>query len=305
MDEQDFPRCFDTLQRIGESFRSSVYAFVLIYGALLLWTLNNYIFPAQQNRIGAMELQTARLASCLHLSDRVDLPACRDLLSHSAYHDAVADKEVPWSNDKALIAELQQLDMDMRKRGLGDQIARSASTADFQVPLVGIITDRSWLWLVSCTIGLFFYQILKDQLTNFCRLFEFIAVRVHDNPARRILLSTTQVITSSGITVDGRRSWTKRASMVVILALPLVIGLFQLYDYYWLLIANTGSHPTLVFTWPFRLVVNGDFWHEPEGSYGGPIALIVFAIELRIFWGITKLLTKLARMHDAILPERG
>src|SRR5689334_6410812 len=65
MTNEEFKQCFDVLQRSGEGARSTVYGFVLIYGALLLWALNAVIYPAEQQRLGQVTENAAVVISCL------------------------------------------------------------------------------------------------------------------------------------------------------------------------------------------------------------------------------------------------
>ena len=60
MDDGYFKHCLDSLQKSGETARSTIYTFVLVYGALLLWALNTVVWPAEQQRFGQIkgEVQT-------------------------------------------------------------------------------------------------------------------------------------------------------------------------------------------------------------------------------------------------------
>src|SRR5690348_16305670 len=58
-------QAFAVLQKIAEAFRSSVYGFVLVYGALLLWAVNSFIYPAELQRLGQIRRMAALTLFCI------------------------------------------------------------------------------------------------------------------------------------------------------------------------------------------------------------------------------------------------
>src|SRR5690349_15781398 len=73
MKMEDFKQCFDVLMRISENARTTIYTFILIYGALLLWTANAVIYPGEQHRLGRVLQANAEVIKCLALQSYGEL----------------------------------------------------------------------------------------------------------------------------------------------------------------------------------------------------------------------------------------
>ncbi|HTQ72154.1 MAG TPA: hypothetical protein VMH92_11760 [Acidocella sp.] len=301
MDDPEFSRCFDVLQKSGENFRSNIYGFVLIYGALLIWSLNAYVYPAEQNRIQPLQTDEVNIIKCLQETDSEvdnDKNCKKELAEHSIYFNT----NHLIKNDKSGLSEedLKKIDIDIYSGRLKRQHDKAAEIAEFHIPIAGIVSDRSWLWLINCTIGLFFYQIFRDQLTNIHRLLSFLASRTNGSATNRILLLTVQVVTSSGITLGGRRNHTKLPIIGFILLLPIFCSVLSIYDWHYF-IFNLSSDKESVkkILW---INVNSHFLQEPE-FYGGFFAFFVLLFELRLFTDIIRLLYKLFRLNETIQQE--
>jgi hypothetical protein len=311
--DPDFGKCFDTLQRSAENFRSTLYAFVLIYGALLMWTLNAYVYPAEQNRLGMLQQQAAEFIRCLQQAEELaplltqnDLErhtanwqqlgeTCRERLPATLYFtERLGRGSNAQGNSKVSDADIQKADLSLYTNQVSIQQQKAAEIAEFHVPFVGIVSDRSWLWLVNCTLGLFFYQLIKDQLANLHRLLQFLAARIENNPARQVLLATSQVITSTSITLRGQHSRVKTPIIAGVLAMPIVAAIFLIGDWLYLLLRPDPTPVSVLW-----ISLSRTFLHEPE-AYGGLVAIAVLFLELLLYTQIVRQVRRLMRLHDHI-----
>ena len=353
--DDGFDKCFDALQRSSDNFRSGIYIFVLVFGGLLMWSLNAYLYPAEQNRIGHLKDGAVQAMQCIQQGTNVKsnvsredvltgqrswleatqaFPECRDYLANSLYFLSAR----PERNDKAAAtgatkssAEWEQtspplrgrmlglpisaaasgpedlrlkaldIDIDILKTQIENQHARAAGISQFNVPLLGLVSDRSWLWLISCTLGLFFYQVIVSQLSNMHRLLDYLATRINSEP-RRLLLATNQVLTASNETAGGTGNIIAWVIMRTILAMPLIaLGLLFIDWHYLLFTVEVGKDPGHA---PALGTINASFLHDPE-FIGGLVAMVVAIIEVTVLLRIYRLMNELGALHRKIeQPDR-
>ena len=332
MDEDaDFGKCFDVLQRIGESARSTLYAFVLIFGALLLWALNAVVYPAEQQRLGQVKLKQAEMIECLIASETPgNAPEeCAGILK-----DTSLDYQVKLDMSKFIARhggkiDLFQIDSSYLQHEIQYQLDKSSEMAQFHVPIIGISSDRTWLWLVNLTLGPLFYYILKDTLSNMTYLLGNLYEKFSDKKNWMMLLSTTQILSSSTqqITIGKSHigskslsSFVKITMMCLIFFIPIIVSLLLFYDWY-SLVSQKGDVNCLVATLisgvppihkapeknaVIRFICHfgikntySGFFKEPE-FLGGMLTIPLLFFEIVLFSQICKLIKGLSGLHQKI-----
>jgi hypothetical protein len=294
MTNEDFKQCYDVLQKLGDRSQSIIYAFVLIYGALFLWALNAIIYPSEQQRLGQILQKDARVINCLakvESKDTVD-KACSDMLKESSLDYLVKLDPAFGIAPGAKQFDLSKLDSDFMLHELQYQRDRSSQVSQFNVPLLGLTSDRAWLWMVNITLGPLFYFLIRASLANMRFLETMLFERNKDQPVRLILLSVTQVISSSPqkIDVHGRDSGAARPMSVMkfvvlclIFTLPIIVTCLLLYDWFYFSIK----------------VGKPEFQMEPE-FVGGILTVPVLLLEGWLWIQICILLSVLFKTHDNI-----
>ena len=294
MANEDFKQCYDVLQRLGDRSQSIIYAFVLIYGALLLWSLNTIVYPSEQQRLGQILEKDAHIIKCLasfESKGAVDR-ACADTLKISSLDYRVKLDPAFANAPGAKQFDLSKIDSDFILHELQYQRDRSSQVSQFNVPLFGVSSDRAWLWIVNITLGPLFYFLIRASLANFRFLEIMLYERNKDQPIRLLLLSVTQVISSSPQKVDllgrdsgaaGRMSGTKLVVLCSIFTLPIIVSCLLLYDWFY-----------------FSIMVGGPvFRREPE-FIGGILTVPVVMLEGWLWIHICILLSVLFKTHNSI-----
>lgn len=220
-----FDQFFAVLQRSSETARSTIYIFVLIYGAMLYYGANTYIYPMNQHQFINIRDQINKTDGC----DKA--PAGTTCLA-PANAQTVSSK---FNNDfSAHVLDYWQ--------------DKAASDRAFQIPFVGIAPDRNWFWLVNIVLSLVFYVLIRGAFNNHLRLLDYLFDKNRDNRIRMILLGTTQIITSASgsLAPDALRAtlyWSAEfIAILVILLLPIMISCFIVFD--WIDLAVTATHVT-------------------------------------------------------------
>jgi hypothetical protein len=294
MANEDFKQCYDVLQRLGDRSQSIIYAFVLIYGALLLWSLNAIVYPSEQQRLGQILKKDAHIIKCLasfESKDTVDR-ACADTLNESSLDYLVKLDPAFEIAPGAKQFDLSKIDSDFILHELQYQRDRSSQVSQFNVPLFGVTSDRAWLWIVNITLGPLFYFLIRASLANVRFLETMLYERNKDQPVRLLLLSVTQVISSSPQKIDlrgkdsgaaGPMSATKFAVLCVIFTLPMIVSGLLLCDWFYFSI----------------MVGSPEFRREPE-FIGGILTVPVLLLEGWLWIHICILLSVLFETHNGI-----
>ena len=294
MNDEDFKQCYDVLQRLGDSSRTVIYAFVLIYGALLLWALNAIVYPSEQQRLGLIMQKDADIIRCLaSLESKANLDErCADRLRDTSldYRVRLDTVGIPPGTNQF---DLSKIDSDYMQHELQYQLDRSSAVSQFNVPLLGVTSDRAWLWIVNITLGPLFYFLIRASLSNV----RFLLTTLYDNsvgqPVKLLLLSVTQVISSSPQRIDlrGRSGFTSSAKFVVlclVFTLPILVSCLLLYDWFYFAV----------------LVADSEFRHEPEFP-GGILTIPVLLLEGWLWVNICILLSMLFGTHSKIQGSLG
>ena len=249
-DDEHFKQCFDLYQRISENARTTVFTFVLIFGALLLWALNAIVYPAEQQRLEEVIAKNVKTIICLALFEsnsdsdpRFTSSGCPNKLKNTSL-DYRAD---PSQKLKAILDATSlspvKTDGEYIKHEIQYQFDKSADVARFNIPLIGVASDRSWFWLVNLVLGPFLLLVVRDSAANVRRLLARLYESSHGQPVRLILLSATQIISSSSVNA-GKISGTSLAKSIVmngIFALPIAVSGIVLYDWYSYSIVSVGD----------------------------------------------------------------
>jgi hypothetical protein len=323
MSNEEFKNCFDVLQKIGENARTIIYAFVLIYGALLLWSLNAIVYPSEQQRLGQIIQKDADVIKCLvslESSTNIDANCTNELKDTSLDYRVRQDNKAFPESPGATKFDLSKIDSDYMQHEVQYQLDRSSDVARFNVPILGIASDRSWLWIVNIALGPLFYFLIRDSLTNVRYLLSNLYENSVNQPVRLILLSVTQIVSSStqkigfyekGTGTAKTSSVAKFIVMCFVFSLPILVSGLLFYDWYQLAVASAGSakcadignHAGIIvnFLCHYNIVHTvSDFFYEPE-FIGGILTVPVFIFEVGLFLQICGLLIILFRLHDSIL----
>jgi hypothetical protein len=308
--EGEFRACFDVLQRTGEGARRTIYVFVLVYGAMLLWALNAVIYPAEQQRLIQIQDAAVRTVACLETviaKEQLDAD-CISVLGgeHLTPPDGIKDQPKsqqfapnasPAASSPSSVApryaitpqDAQAMEFDYLRGKIANAYANSAQTAQLHVPILGIVSDRTWLWLVNLTLGLFFYYLLRDSLANVAGLLAYITRDLASERTDFELLRTTQVVTAS----PGRLGnvW-KFALIAAIFALPLCVSGLLIYDWINYLFAPASALTSNDRgTWQVGSIVvhyNRSFSAEPE-AWGGLVTAFAFFWEAGLYYAVLRL----------------
>lgn len=320
--EAEFKACFDVLQRIGDGARRTIYVFVLVYGALLLWALNAVIYPAEQRRLVQIQDAAVRTVSCLemviakepldaycisilrgeHLTppDRIrgqpnpQQPAAGASLAAAAPPSTATRRNVITPEDA------QAMELDYLRGKIANAYTNSAQTAQFHVPILGIVSDRTWLWLVNLTLGLLFYYVLRDSLANVCGLLTYTTRELASERTDFELLRTTQVVTAS----PGRFSSVFKFLLIAaIFFLPLFVSGLLIYDWVIHLFPHAAAlAPHDRGSWRVGAMVvhyNLSFFAEPEGQ-GGVLTVFAFLWEGLLYLAVLRSVSRLFRISRQI-----
>jgi hypothetical protein len=252
--------------------------------------------PAEQQRIGQILQKDTDLIKCLVLLEHTppDDPSCVEKLKDTSLDYRVRSLAVatPFELSKGETDYLAKIDTDYLEHEVQYQQDRSSEVARFNVPLLGIASDRSWLWMVNMVLGPLFYFLIRDSLTNVKYMLSNLYENSIDQPIRLLLLSVTQIISSAPQKSDfhENRSGPATASyvakfivMCLIFTLPLLVSGLLLYDWYYFSVIQADS----------------TFFKEPE-FIGGFLTVPVFIFEVALFLQICGLISILFRLHNRI-----
>lgn len=316
-DGEEFRQSFDVLLRISENARKVIYAFVLIYGALLLWSLNAVLYPGEEHRREQILERDAQTAECIIELESKGASTinddCKNKLKYLSLDYNIRKDHNNREGDTALgdLAErahlnLAQIDSNYLQHEIQGQADRSAEIARFNVPLLGIASDRTWLWLVNLVLGPLFYFLIRDSLINVRHLLDILYKSSVDRPVRLTLLSVTQVISASIQRADlsGQQAGTSRGTwrpkfiaICLMFALPIFVSGLLLWDWYslgWSCTTFISKHLCFL-----HLTPNSEFLWEPE-FVGGILTIPITVWEIVLVTQIYRVLSKLFDLHDRI-----
>jgi hypothetical protein len=236
MSPEEFQQFFAVLQKSGETARSVIYIFVLIYGAMLYYGANTYVYPMSQHQLNVVQHQINQdLVTQTDTCDKA--PAGTPCL--------------PPSEAKTIVSKFNT---DFSAHVLDYWQDKASSDREFQVPFVGIAPDRNWFWLINIILGPLFYVLIRGSFENHLSLLDYLFHENHDSATRIMLLNTTQIITSAS---SSRTPGTSRAGLhwsaeftliVALLLLPILVSGCILFD--WIYLACTADKITDVISQP-------------------------------------------------------
>jgi hypothetical protein len=335
MDDGDFKQCFDVIQKTGENTRSIIYVYILIFGALLIWALNAIVYPAEQSRIDQirqkqvegikclirLEGQKAHLASDDNARDKFNKQCSKFLQGTSLEFDIGEDGAMVFNKETEKF-EVPKMDIEFMKHELQYQSDKAAELARFSVPIIGISSDRNWLWLIGVTLGPLFYYFIRDSFSNLQFLLDYVYERNSEKPHRLALLATTQIISSSTQrmkseekTVDRKtvNSTVKLTVMSLMFGIPILLLGLIFYDWCFFVTLpreiecpsanlNGAENANVVVRCLCELGViktYSTFFLEPE-FLGGILTIPVLIFDTALFIQICKLLRGLSELHQKI-----
>jgi hypothetical protein len=327
---EDFRQCLDALNRVSENTRTAVYVYLIVFGALLIWALNAIVYPAAQNRVDQIRKANLLFANCRLNPPPPGTPvspACADVLGRSLATQFSSSAPLPpgrpvEGEPKRVGEALWQIDVDYISHELQSQFDKSAELARFSIPAIGVLSDRTWFWLVCTALGPFFGFLIRDSFTNVEQVLGYLRGLAGTERTRLVLLASTQVISASTRGDRARRdggwkaSRPKIAALAVLMALPLIVSGLVLYDWWFLAFATNGDQLPCVPVDPqsgllSRLYnlhavpalcemtgrqTHPAFWHEPQ-FVGGILIAGAAVVEASLFRSIMTILVSLTRQH--------
>jgi hypothetical protein len=335
MSNEDFKQCLDALHRAAESSRSVFFAYVVIYGALLVWALNAIIYPAEQQRIGQVRDKQVETINCLVKletlkADATDLKTIRENEDIKKCYSDLKDTSLSifFGQDSTIFTatgaklDFLRIDTDYIQHEINYQLDKSHELSRFNIPLIGVASDRTWLWLISMVLGPLLYYIIRDSLANLNYLLGYLYDRSlgPSRSTRLALLSVAQVVSAStqrtrtktGDEPKGRGSFTKISMISMVLTLPIVLSILIIYDWYYFVFLPDAmqincpgpnaadSSFTVHYLCSLGIIQKyKTFFEEPE-FWGGILTIPVVAFEAVLFCQIYRLLTNLSTMHQKV-----
>lgn len=234
LEREDFAACFATLEKSADRTRSTIYVFLIVYAAVAVYTLNAFIYPARQFRFETVKAQLADIAHCR--MDPQDLvpstrnsskpPTCDALLRGNAF-------------SREVTAQYGSIEQDY----LGHVVQRtqddSARIADFTVPVVGVVTDRDWFWLINALAGVLVYYMIIACFETYIRMLDYLLTQSTGNAARLRMILTTIVLTAPHHLKSKRRVLSSaaiwRVFLPLLMGLPIVVSALLVRDHYLIL----------------------------------------------------------------------
>ena len=195
--------------------------------------------------------------------------------------------------------------------------------AQFHVPILGISSDRTWIWLVNLALGPLFYYIIRDSFSNFSYLLSNLLEKLQDKKNWMMLLSTTQIISSSTQKLSEKRSifgrkipssFVKLTVMCLIFSIPIFVSGLLLYDWIYFVSqkgdtnclennqSNNIDYPNFIIQFICHVGIKNTysgFFQEPE-FLGGMLTIPLLFCEIVLFTQICKLLKNLSGLHQKI-----
>ncbi len=263
MDPEEFQQVFAVLQKSGETVRGIIYAFVLIYGAMLYYGGNTYIYPTSQHQLTVIQQQINKKDGC----DKQ--PAGTPCL-------------VPFDTKTVD----SKFNVDFSAHVLDYWQDKAASEREFNIPFVGIAPDRNWFWLINIVLSPLFYVLLRGAFENHLSLLDYLFHNNRESPGRLMLLNTTQIITSASRSrahappaSHGNLDWSAEFILIVILLLlPILVSGCILYD--WCHLAWTADHVT-------------DVINQPSLTAGFVLTFVALLWQAAMFRGIVTIVRRL------------
>ena len=278
MKPEEFQQFFVVVQKSGDTARSAFYAFVLIYGAMLFYAANTYIYPTSQHLFSSVQDSINRSVGCG--DSRAGTPCLGPLAPTST---------------------VEKINTDYSAHLLAYYQDKSAADREFHIPFVGISPDRGWFWLINIISSLLLYVMLRGSLENHLHLLEYVYNETKGNTAQVMLLTTTQIVTSASRSREPETSErnlyfsAEYLSAFALLLMPIAVSCFILFDWAYLLF--TADSPI-------------DVIRQPSLTLGFVLTIFTLAWQVRMFRGIVATVYLLfvsdrARQLEVREPEPG
>ena len=187
MEDAKFDAFFAALEKSTDRSRTVVYAFIVIYVAMLIYALNAFAYPARQRIFDEIDRQ----ARCFYLQ-QMDAASCSEDVQK-----AVNELKKPPIRD-------EKIEHDFWEHQYQTTYDASVAARTFRMPIVGLDSDRDLLWIIFPLIGLIGHYIVWLALRRTALLFEFL---FHHNrrDALRLRLMETTLMLSAPLNVDSRQ----------------------------------------------------------------------------------------------------
>jgi hypothetical protein len=254
MKPDEFQLFFAVVQKSGETVRSAFYVFVLIYGAMLFYAANTYLYPTGQHLFASVQDAITKAAGC-----------------------GGSEAGTPCLGPLAPTSTIEKINTDYSTHLLEYYQDKSAADREFHVPFVGIAPDRGWFWLINIVSSLLLYVMLRGSLENHLHLLEYLFNETKGNTAQVMLLTTTQIVTSAS---RSRESGTSQGNLLfsaeylsafTLLLMPIAVSCFILFD--WAYLMFTADSPI-------------DVIRQPALTLGFVLTIFTLLWQARMFRGI-------------------
>jgi hypothetical protein len=254
MKSDEFQQFFAVVQKSGETARSAFYAFVLIYGAMLFYAANTYVYPTGQHLFSAVQDAITKTAGCSN-----------------------SPAGTPCLGPLAPTSTIEKINTDYSTHLLEYYQDKSAGDREFHIPFVGISPDRGWFWLINIVSSLLLYVMVRGSLENHLHLLEYLFKETKGNPAQIMLLTTTQIVTSASRsrepgTANGNLFFSAEyLSAFALLLMPIAVSCFILFDWAYLLFTADSAV---------------DVIRQPSLTLGFVLTIFTLLWQVRMFRGI-------------------
>jgi len=184
--------------------------------------------------------------------------------------------------------------------------------------VIGVASDRTWLWLISMILGPLLYYVIRDSLSNVSYLLGYLYDRSLGRSTRLALLSMVQVVTASTQRTQtrtsdgpgGRGSIAKISVISMVLTLPIVLSILIVYDWYYFVSHGiqiscpdpnaAASSFTIQYLCRLGVIQRYTMFFEEPEFWGGILTIPVLAFEAVLFYRIYGLLTNLSMIHQKV-----
>jgi hypothetical protein len=253
MKSDEFQLFFAVAQKSGETVRSAFYVFVLIYGAMLFYAANTYLYPTGQHLFSDVQNAITKAAGC------------------------GSEAGTPCLGPLAPTSTIEKINTDYSTHLLEYYQDKSVADREFHVPFVGISPDRGWFWLINIISSLLLYVMLRGSLENHLHLLEYLFNETKGSTSQVMLLTTTQIVTSASRSREPGRSKgnllfsAECLSAFTLLLMPIAVSCFILFD--WAHLAFTADSPF-------------DVIRQPALTLGFVLTIFMLLWQARMFRGI-------------------
>jgi len=206
-ERDEFNDALGSLQKASDASRGIVSTYLLVYAAVMLFTLSNFIVPQEQDRIHDMARDLSVAIHCIFDvgidNKSVDCHRANNdiIVAPEVLRELAAEASPLTENDQPaqrFLQIVQNANTDIYEHRLLNMLDTSADAARFSVPIIGVKVDRNWFAYLNGFGGIFFFMIILHALENQLVLLREILKRKLTTMQRK-MVNATQIFTSSGL----------------------------------------------------------------------------------------------------------